>query len=117
MSAPPVSHSAAAQDLVGGQPPWDSNSIPKCKDWLERPERTRSYAAVRLLRWETRHSQTRHSQAKRGEYVSLLHRKGTLQIPPTFHGLQHGHFVGVLQVRANGNPHADSRDAHAQRLQ
>ena len=43
-------------------------------------------------------------------------RVRNLQIAPTFHGFQHGHFVGVFQVRAYGNPDADSRDAYAQRL-
>src|SRR5207253_5821385 len=38
ISAPPVSQTAAAQGLVGGQPPWESNFIPKWEDLLERLE-------------------------------------------------------------------------------
>src|SRR6202521_2092948 len=64
ISAPPVSLFAAAVGLVGGQPPWEPNSIPKWEDWLERPERTKSHAAASPLR-----SQTRPEIAKRGRRV------------------------------------------------
>src|SRR5207244_10928238 len=35
------------------QPPWELDSIPNGEDWLERPERTKSHAALCLLRSKT----------------------------------------------------------------
>src|SRR6266566_5303877 len=89
--------------------PWELDSIPKWVDWLERPDSTESYGAVRLLCSETRPSLP---EAKPACFSVLA-----LQIPSSFHGLQHGHFIGILQVRTHRNPDANSRDAHSQRLQ
>src|SRR6266568_2951561 len=40
-----------------------------------------------------------------------------LQIPASFHGFQHGYFVGILQISAYGNPNSDAGHPDAERLQ
>src|SRR5208282_6748306 len=44
-------------------------------------------------------------------------KKPILQVSTPFKGLEHGDFVGILQVRANSNPDADARHAHTERFQ
>src|SRR5208337_2314857 len=41
---------------------------------------------------------------------------GRLNVAAALHGLQHGDFVGVLEVRSNRDSHGDARDADAERL-
>src|SRR6266849_9699915 len=48
---------------------------------------------------------------------SQIARAPRLQVAAAFHGFQHGDLVGVFEVRADGDAHADARDAHAERLQ
>lgn len=43
--------------------------------------------------------------------------KPRLQVAAPFHGFEHSDFVGVFEVRADGNANPDARDPHAQRFQ
>jgi hypothetical protein len=40
-----------------------------------------------------------------------------LKIAASFHGLEHGDFVGVFEIGTDGNAHANARDAHAEGLE
>ena len=39
-----------------------------------------------------------------------------LQVAAPFHGFQHGYFVGIFQVGADGDADANPRNADAERL-
>jgi len=46
-------------------------------------------------------------------FVFSSARRSNLQLAAAFHGFQHGDFISVLEVRADGNADADARDANA----
>jgi hypothetical protein len=61
---------------------------------------------------------SQRSEEMRGNNESKRKRnRFALELSPALHRFEHRHLVGVLQVRANRNAHADARHAHPQRLQ
>ena len=49
--------------------------------------------------------------------ITSRYLRNSLQIATAFHGFKHGDFVGVLEISADGNTHADARDARAEWLE
>src|SRR5579863_4826742 len=43
--------------------------------------------------------------------------QAVLHVPPAFHSLEHGDFVGVLDVAADRDSHGNSSDLHSRALQ
>src|SRR5713226_4793650 len=119
--------------MAGGQPPCTSNSIPKSGRLLGVPSSTDSCKAVPLLRPQSELSLPKpyhylnglnartfsrlRFTARKSRLTYIVPTRGILQIPASFHGFQHGYFVGILQISAYGNPDSDAGHSDAERLQ
>src|SRR5271169_668622 len=52
-----------------------------------------------------------------GGKMSKTQHPSNLQLPPSFHRLQHRNLIGIFDVAPDGNAHSDARHLHARALQ
>src|SRR5579883_904733 len=78
----------------------------------EPQERRLTIIAAHQLRFGRRAGAIRGRKRQKGHAL-----RERLEVAPAFERLEHGDFVGVFEISADGNTHTDSRYAHAERLE